>query len=301
MKICVENDEDEKYLLTFQNMLTRIPRWNNEILDAEVERLKEDTNCKYLEDLITCVHVTQLKILSCVRVGDKNKRIDIDIPSLKEFVHKIYIEVARKFYKNVYLFQQDVVGIVKQKNARIAELIIRECIFEVIRDSMPIEELLRAYLDETQEEIVEEEEVVEEREIPQPVKEDTSSSLEQPDNVSNQPTEETTVSHDNQTLRFDNTDHVVEFDKTKQSNDIPQSQKEYVDKSIEQLEKQALEREEQTNYEDDDSEDEASLKIENDINDMELDLGIQSLDEPQPIDLGDMDDSEETDVIRLNF
>ena len=44
-----------------------------------------------------------------------------------------------------------------QKNMREAELLCRECILKVIRDSMPIEQILRAYMDETiHDEIIEE-------------------------------------------------------------------------------------------------------------------------------------------------
>ena len=28
-KLCVDNDEANKYLMTFQNLLARVPKWNN--------------------------------------------------------------------------------------------------------------------------------------------------------------------------------------------------------------------------------------------------------------------------------
>ena len=46
-----------------------------------------------------------------------------------------------------------------QKNMRECETIIRECILKVVRDSMPIEKILRAYIDETQEEEIIEEKI----------------------------------------------------------------------------------------------------------------------------------------------
>ena len=72
--ICKENDEDEKYLMTFQTFLSRIPKWNTEIIEKECERIQNTSGCKYLEDLITCVHIIQLKALTCVRVGQKQKK-----------------------------------------------------------------------------------------------------------------------------------------------------------------------------------------------------------------------------------
>ena len=159
-KLCVENDEEDKYLMTFQNFLARVPKWNDELINVEVARIKENSNCTYIEDLITCVHVVQLKALTCVRVGQKQKKIDIDIPKLKDFVHKVYIHVARKVYTNVYLFEKDIAPLDLQKNNRELELIVRECILNSVRDSIPIEDILRSYLEETEEEEVVEEEPV---------------------------------------------------------------------------------------------------------------------------------------------
>ena len=90
--LCESNDEIEKYLMTFQNLLSRIPKWNQTIVLAEQERIVKSCNCSYLEDLITCVHIIQLKILSCVRVGSETKKITIDVPDMSSFIHQIYIK-----------------------------------------------------------------------------------------------------------------------------------------------------------------------------------------------------------------
>ena len=147
-KICSENDEDEKYLMTFQNFLARVPKWNENIISSEVRRIREHTNCSYLEDLLTCVHVTQLKLLTNIRVGSQQKKISLNIPDLSLFIHNVYIECARKIYKNVYLYENDVLPILKQKHRRELELLIKESILITIRDNMPIESILKAYLDE---------------------------------------------------------------------------------------------------------------------------------------------------------
>ena len=151
-ELCLENEEDEKYLMTFQNFLTRIPKWNEELIKKEVERLVETSGCNYLTELITCVHIIQLKALTSARVGQKQQKIDIDIPKVEQFIHNCYILVARKLYTNIYLFEVDISPLEKQKNNRELELIIKECILNAIRDSIPIEQILRNYLDETTEE-----------------------------------------------------------------------------------------------------------------------------------------------------
>lgn len=151
LEVCEKNDEAEKYLMTFQNFLSMIPKWNQNMVDTEVTRIKQASQCNYLEDLITCVHVLQLKILSCVRTSNKNQKIDIDIPCFKSFLHSVYINIARKLYSNIYLFQIDVSPLEQQKNNREFELIVQTCTMNTIRDNIPIEMLLKQYIDETQE------------------------------------------------------------------------------------------------------------------------------------------------------
>ncbi len=161
LNLCVTNDEDDKYLMTFQNFLTRVPKWSQTIVDDETKRIVETSKCSYLEDLLTCVYITQLKIFTSIRVSSKQKKIDINIPKLNEFIHKVYISCARKIYSNVYLFEEDILPLQKQKNMRECELICKECVLNVIRENMPVEKILRAYLDETTEEEVVEETVTE--------------------------------------------------------------------------------------------------------------------------------------------
>lgn len=150
-KMCVANNEMSKYLMTFQNLLARIPKWNNELIEVECARIIEKSGCNYLEDLITCVHIIQLKVLTCVRVGNKQKKIDISIPKLNHFIHRVYIHVARKVYSNIYLFEKGISDLQVQKYRRELEIIIQECILVSIRESIPTESIIRAYMEESME------------------------------------------------------------------------------------------------------------------------------------------------------
>jgi hypothetical protein len=165
--VCLENGEETKYLMTFQNFLNNIPKWSSEIVENEKQRIITSSACNYLEDLISCVHITQLKSLTSTRVGLKQKKINIDIPDLHKFIHKTYINVARKVYVNIYLFEKNIKPLLVQKNNRELELIIKECILNTIRESIPIEHILQMYLDETLEtdvEIEEKKEVIQDKE-----------------------------------------------------------------------------------------------------------------------------------------
>lgn len=147
-KLCIENDEAGKYLMTFQNLITRIPKWNSTIIEDERKRIIERSGCNYLDDLITCVHIIQLKVLTCIRVGNKQKKIDINTPNLDSFIHKVYINAARKCYSCVYLFERNITPLQTQRNNRDFELIVQECILATIRDSVPTEAIIRAYMEE---------------------------------------------------------------------------------------------------------------------------------------------------------
>ena len=37
--LCIQNNERNKYLMTFQNFLTRVTKWNQNIIDTEAKRI----------------------------------------------------------------------------------------------------------------------------------------------------------------------------------------------------------------------------------------------------------------------
>ena len=175
IKLCKENNEMEKYLMTFQNFISRVPKWNQTIVETERKRICDKSGCAYLEDLITCVHVIQVKILTVMRVGQKQKKIDINIPKLDDFVHKVYINVARKIYKNVYLFELNLSPLQIQKHNRELENLVQEAILHTLRESVPVEAILKAYMDETIEEDVVEE--IKEEYIHEPITNENNGEL----------------------------------------------------------------------------------------------------------------------------
>ena len=260
-KLCKENDELDKYLMTFQTFLSRIPKWNNTIIETERKRIIESSGCSYLEELITCVHVIQLKTLTCVRVGQKQKKVDIDIPSVDDFIHKIYSNVARKLYTNIYLFEKNLMPLQIQKHNRELELIIKECIMNSVRESIPVENILRAYMDEADEQDVEVNEVEEKipiieeaQPIPAPVPVKTPvfapTPLQEPSSV---PAQQQQLVDQSQTrLSFSNIDSTIDVTGIKSTIDAP--------KTIERLESLAVSKPSSL-YDDDDDDDSEKLKI----------------------------------------
>ena len=214
-KMCVEADEEDKYLMTFQNFISRIPKWNDEMIQSEVNRITEKSSCGYIEDLITCVHIIQLKALTCVRVGKKQKKIDLNIPKMKDFIHKTYIHVARKLYTNIYLFEKDIPPLQIQKNNRELEIIVKECIVNAVRETIPVEHILRSYLEESVEEEVEANETLIEskEEIPESnVNNDSSLHSEITEIIDNAKKEDEIVLKTNDNVKIDETDSGVSLE-----------------------------------------------------------------------------------------
>jgi hypothetical protein len=156
-ELCVLNKEKEKYLVTFQNCLSRIPKWNQTIIEKEKKRILDKSGCSYLEELITCVHIIKVKDLSAMRTSEIQKKISIEIPKIDNFIHKIYIHCAREIFQNVYLFENNISSLDIQKNNRSLKCIIRECIVTSVRESIPYDKILKAYMSESVEDFVTEE------------------------------------------------------------------------------------------------------------------------------------------------
>lgn len=293
-KLCDENDEKEKYLMTFQNFLSRVSKWNNSLVEQETERIVRESKCSYLEDLLTCVHVTQLKVLTSVRVGQKQKKIDLDVPKLSVFIHRVYIETSRKIYKNVYLYDLKATPLNHQKNMRECEVIIKECILNVIRESIPIEKILRSYIDKTTEtEITVEEEIVQEEKKPeQPVEEKVQAPEETAQVVKHDATvvkhETTIVKHEETIAKQDEGTPTQQKSVALSFNDMDKvlnmstNQEEHIDapKTIDRLETISNMRNEERKREEEEEEDDMeTLTINSDLDPNELDGAIESLDD----------------------
>ena len=276
-KMCLDNDEASKYLMSFQNLLSRVPKWNNIIVDEERKRIIERSGCDYLEDLITCVHIIQLKVLTCIRVGNKQKKIDISIPKLDVFIHKVYIHVARKVYMNVYLFEKNISPLQIQKNNRELETIVQECILTTIRESIPTEAIIRAYMDENTEQ--EEEVIIED--VPEQEPEPETKDDEQNTDDNKESTEETipdvvpTIQNidDNEVvtkLEFNDIDSVLNETNNVEQVDAP--------KSIERLEDISTSRAIERKLEEESDTDDERIQIHTDMVDLS---GFDILDEQE--------------------
>jgi hypothetical protein len=147
LKACERNSQPEKTLQTFQNLLTRIPQWNTETLDKEVDRIIVASKCDYVEDLLLGVFVSYIRAFASLQQSEASHvNIEFERPSVSKFIHAYYIAVARKCWTAAYLFKT--IGTTSEqqaRNRRDIEAILESTVGEVIDSFIPWREVSRAY------------------------------------------------------------------------------------------------------------------------------------------------------------
>lgn len=144
---CERNGQPEKTLQTFQNLLTSIPKWNEQTLQTEVDRIVNASKCDYIEDLLLGVFVSYIRAFASLQQTEATQvNIEFDRPSLSKFVHSFYIAAARKCWSQAYLFNTiNVPSIQQAKNRRDIEAMLETTVGEVIDGFIPWREISRAY------------------------------------------------------------------------------------------------------------------------------------------------------------
>ena len=181
-------------------------------------------------------------------------------------------------YSNVYLLEKNVSPLQTQKNARELEMIIQEAILTTIRESIPTEAIIRAYMDESVEQ--EEEVFIENIKEPEIVKEEKKEEeenenikLEEEETIPVTPSiknidDEKVVTK----LTFNDMDSAISTDNMEEKIDAPKTLERLEDISVARsLERKMAEEEE-------DSDDDERIKIHTDTMDL---TGFDVLDEPK--------------------
>ena len=75
----IENEKD--VIHNFQLLLKEVPHWNSHIITNECERIKKV--CDWMHDLVTAVFVTNVKILTSVKIVNKSKQFKLKMTMYK--------------------------------------------------------------------------------------------------------------------------------------------------------------------------------------------------------------------------
>ena len=61
--------------MNFQNLLSNIPQWNQEIINEQYNLILTNSGCDYLEDLLTAIIVSHTKVLTAIRLVICKKKL----------------------------------------------------------------------------------------------------------------------------------------------------------------------------------------------------------------------------------
>ena len=128
---------------SFQIELQAVSLWNQIIIENETERIIANTNCNYLDKLVTVIFINSTKILAAAYIGfNETHTLEISVPKLSHFIHRVYIETAKEFYKNPYLLDDNLRPRERQDNLRSSIESIKFGIEQAILRLLPIGEIL---------------------------------------------------------------------------------------------------------------------------------------------------------------
>jgi len=141
-----KNVQTTSVIKAFQKTLKEIPLWNQDMIKNEYNRIITLSRCDFFEDLTEAVFITNTKILTSVQINDtKSLNVNVNIPQSSHFVHKVYMETAKEFYKNPYVFDQSKLVSPKERhnNLREALSLIDIGINNAISNLLPIKDILK--------------------------------------------------------------------------------------------------------------------------------------------------------------
>ena len=133
-----------KTLQKFQNLLRETKHWNNSMIAEHNTRLLQ--KCPWFNDLLVAVFISHVKILSSVRIKTETKKISIKLPTTEEFLHACYIKAAHDLFKDPYIFHEESNEF--ERDEKLYER-FRKCIDETIKELVPIQEILKTYISQS--------------------------------------------------------------------------------------------------------------------------------------------------------
>ena len=149
----IARKEGRRAMGAFQSFCAEVPRWNQDVIDANIGIVLDNCRCDYVEELMTAVFIAHTKMLTAIRVSTKQKKLSITLPKLDHFIHRVFVECARAFWKAPFLFSEELSLIEKQKNILQAETMCVEALGGAVRSLLPVKNILRDYLDEEEESV----------------------------------------------------------------------------------------------------------------------------------------------------
>jgi hypothetical protein len=128
-------DETSNRYISFQQKLSQIPFWNTFMIQEKTSEITR--KFPYFENLFAACIVSNVKVLSSIRISSDRPSIKLKLPGVDVFVHELYKQTAQALY-----YYPTIMDCAAEKlNSTIFESIER-----AIRRLIPFDDILSTYL-----------------------------------------------------------------------------------------------------------------------------------------------------------
>jgi len=139
-QICITKNSNQNVLKQFQNELVLISKWDNTTITEQISNICNSKNITYLDELLKAIFISNNKIINLIH---NENIVNIEIPNTKLFIHTLYINIAREFWKNPYVFYHNYNNQQKINNDLKINITISNNILHTIEYFLPIEDVVK--------------------------------------------------------------------------------------------------------------------------------------------------------------
>ena len=139
-QICITKNSNQNVLKQFQNELVLISKWDNTTITEQISNICNSKNITYLDELLKTIFISNNKIINLIH---NENIVNIEIPNTKLFIHTLYINIAREFWKNPYVFYHNYNNQQKINNDLKINITISNNILHTIEYFLPIEDVVK--------------------------------------------------------------------------------------------------------------------------------------------------------------
>jgi len=140
-------ERKDDLLICFQHELQQVPKWNSDVIKEATAKIVD--SCSYINDLITAVFLSNVRILTSVKMNAKKRQVKLVVPTNETFVHKVYVNVSKSIYNDPFTFSNKRYGGNVLRNMHDVFPLIELSIEDTVRDMLPIQNILESYLGDT--------------------------------------------------------------------------------------------------------------------------------------------------------
>lgn len=139
-----EAESEYDILKLFKTELQTVSNWNSVIVNKESERILKE--CPYFNDLLTAVVLSNVKILTSIRLQNKKQNVQVTVPTNETFVLQLYTVTSKKILNNINLFDASRYDDDISNNINDVYDLIDGCVQHTIRTILPVEDILKSTL-----------------------------------------------------------------------------------------------------------------------------------------------------------